>query len=75
MLLGRCTYDKQNYNLNIVDMPKIEDEEDDEPYTLDEQLEDQRSMHEDLMSLERSWDRQERYEREEQGVNKTLFDS
>ena len=28
MLLGRCEFNKDNYNLNIIDMPKIDDEED-----------------------------------------------
>ncbi len=69
ILLGRCTYDKDSYALNIIDMPQVEEEADfdDEPYTLEEQLEDQRSMHEDLMSIEKSWDRAERYESETQG--------
>lgn len=33
MLLGRCEFNKDNYNLNIIDMPKMDDEEDpDEDY-------------------------------------------
>jgi adenine-specific DNA-methyltransferase len=33
MLLGRCEFNKDNYNLNIIDMPKLDDEEDpDEDY-------------------------------------------
>lgn len=28
MLLGRCEFNKDNYNLNIIDMPKMDDEED-----------------------------------------------
>lgn len=33
MLLGRCEFNKDNYNLNIIDMPKMDDEEDpDEEY-------------------------------------------
>ena len=27
MLLGRCEFNKDNYNLNIIDMPKMDDEE------------------------------------------------
>ena len=33
MLLGRCEFNKDNYNLNIIDMPKMDNEEDpDEDY-------------------------------------------
>lgn len=33
MLLGRCEFNKDNYNLNIIDMPKMDDDEDlDEDY-------------------------------------------
>ena len=33
MLLGRCEFNKDNYNLNIIDMPRMDDEEDpDEDY-------------------------------------------
>lgn len=28
MLLGRCEFNKDNYNLNIIDMPKLDDEDD-----------------------------------------------
>jgi len=35
MLLGRCEFNKDNYNLNIIDMPKIDDEEADEDFLPD----------------------------------------
>ena len=28
MLLGRCEFNKDNYNLNIIDMPKMDEEDD-----------------------------------------------
>lgn len=64
MLLGRCEFAKDDYSLNIIDMPKMEDEDYDEYPT----------MHQDLESLERSWDRQERLTEEYKEREKTLFD-
>ncbi len=44
MLLGRCEFNKDNYNLNIIDMPKMDDEDDPEedylPVDLAENAED-----------------------------------
>ena len=36
MLLGRCEFNKDNYNLNIIDMPKMDDEDDIEDIDLPE---------------------------------------
>ena len=36
MLLGRCEFNKDNYNLNIIDMPKMDDEDDTEDIDLAE---------------------------------------
>ena len=65
-LLGRCEFNADGYPLNIIDLPQMEEEEDESEYY-------EPSMHDDLVSLERSWDSQERM-KEEQEVNKTLFD-
>lgn len=34
MLLGRCEFNKDNYNLNIIDMPKMDEDEDSEDIDL-----------------------------------------
>lgn len=52
-------------------MPPLDNEQEDNYYALEEELNEQRSMHEDLTLLERSWDRQKRYKRESE---KNLFD-
>ena len=67
MLLGRCEFAKEDYSLNIIDMPQMEEEEDESEYY-------ELSMHDDLVALERSWDNQERMEQQQEEVNKTLFD-
>lgn len=36
MLLGRCEFNKDNYNLNIIDMPKMDNEDDIEDFDLPE---------------------------------------
>lgn len=36
MLLGRCEFNKDNYNLNIIDMPKMDEDEDLEDFDLPE---------------------------------------
>jgi hypothetical protein len=36
MLLGRCEFNKDNYNLNIIDMPKMDIEDDLEDFDLPE---------------------------------------